>query len=404
MQEKIDIPENRQEKVKEIIAEDLAKEEQILQPMAAIHVASTSEHMHPALVGTVAQKNLEATDSPFSVQLAIKDTKKKHDEILYVRTGHNRTALATNESGIVISGIRYPFLELKGVGSLRESRLTRERNSKKGKKLPVILKRVFIPWKNKVKKAQRDMWGYADISWSQIDIAITGKLEELGIPTIPIVGLRRLTEILDEKGNKIDIQTAKREGALSQEIEPAIVIRAYPIPFRISDIYPENYEYLKEQSFSNITTEKETQKRTILAVLRLLQNVDDVPENVKKSLEKENIDLYLEWLFKRIGTSVRMMHDNAIAHGALTAFHNITVDGRIMDFNEVVEDGRKQIKRDKKLFFSKTLAHGKEEAALKTLAQNMITLFKEEHGFDQRKDADYFLEIARTAYSSPKQP
>jgi hypothetical protein len=156
-------------------------------------------------------------------------------------------------------------------------------------------------------------WGYLDRHWAEVDRDVSERLMHKGLRTHRALAILELKQIVDENGNKISINQARKRGYIKHTTVPAVEVRAFGTRARIGDCM-KNIELI--QDAKNL-----------------------VEQELKKELSNEG---YLSWFATTLGEQVAIIHNEGLIHDYLTA-HNITLDCRIVD-NDMVEELPKEIR------------------------------------------------------------
>jgi hypothetical protein len=154
--------------------------------------------------------------------------------------------------------------------------------------------------------------GIIDLFAAVRDKEKSEELLKLGVRTHREIAIIELDEIVDPKGRKISIEEAKRVGLIWPDSKPVVEVRAFGTKARLADA--------KENPLS-------------VEDARLL-----VASENNFDPEKFNKKEYAEWLLKATGKNLGLMHKNGLVHGFMTR-HNITLDGRLVDFDSVRKGG-----------------------------------------------------------------
>lgn len=139
---------------------------------------------------------------------------------------------------------------------------------------------------------------------------ISEKFIKAGIRTerfLAIIELDILKEIFDEKGNKLLIEA--KQGSELFEVAPVIAVRAFGTKNRIFEA--------RDGGLSKLEDAKKM-----------------VSQEIGINNKDFSFDDYLEWFAETLGKNIGLMHNNYWAHTCLT-IHNITLDCRIIDLDEV---------------------------------------------------------------------
>jgi len=154
--------------------------------------------------------------------------------------------------------------------------------------------------------------GIIDLFAAARDKEKSEELLKLGVRTHREIAIIELDEIVDPKGRKISIEEAKRVGLIWPDSKPVVEVRAFGTKARLAGA--------KEDPLS-------VEDARLLVANE--NNFD--PEKFSK---KE----YAKWLLEATGRNLGLMHKNGLVHGFMTR-HNITLDGRLVDFDSVRRGG-----------------------------------------------------------------
>lgn len=159
------------------------------------------------------------------------------------------------------------------------------------------------------------------------DRDMSEKFLKAGIRVPRTIAIIALEEIVDWNGGKIPVEEAARQGAIIEPMSrPVLEIRAFGTKSRLEDVSGgESYEQMARD---------ENRRRLMLKDARQL-----VAKELGKTPESFSWEEYFEWLAETVGRNVGLMHKNGWCHHYLSAGHNITLDGRLVDLDSVVEEG-----------------------------------------------------------------
>lgn len=156
--------------------------------------------------------------------------------------------------------------------------------------------------------------GILNDSLARRDIRFTREFMKAGIRTHQPIALIELKEIIDEFGNRVSVEEAKRKGILADTDEPVIELRAYGTRSRLNDVAQAKDPNVAEKLLSDA-----------MAIVVQEKNL---------SLETFSKLDYLKWLIETTAINIARMHYKKWVHGFLTV-HNISLDGRIVDLDSV---------------------------------------------------------------------
>ncbi len=181
-------------------------------------------------------------------------------------------------------------------------------------------------------KGGPESYGLLNLADAYKDMETSEEFLAKGIRAHRVIAIISLREIVDKEGNRVSIEDAKKRGILSENSKPVVEIRAYGTKHRIQSASPETIN----------------DARTLVA--------QELGKDPKKFNNKE----YFFWMAETIAKQVALMHKNGFFHGYLTR-HNITLDGRITDFDSVVwlhELKQRGIDINERMDFDKRSAQG----------------------------------------------
>lgn len=328
---------NQDPKLKDLVADH------VVQPFSALRVKNKVTYVHPEVTSGLENFTLGAP-TDLACQIALGPSKQHPDRIVYARTYHYRSAIISARAHIVIDGQEYNYLDAKGTGMLagKERKIT---DPDEKKYVDYIVATTNLPSTSLPEKT----WGLATQGWVDIDNSMSGRLEYLGIRTVPIVAIANIEEVMDSSGNKISIAEAKSKGYLAHSTEPVIIYRAWITPFRLIEA---SYtpEMIEKDKVIHTKKDIETKRVIVRTAIQDIQNDTSIPLEVRKSFS--DISQYLRWLASTIGSNLGKMHKHGITHGFLAGLHNITLDGRFIDLDDMVENSSpRRIEEEQKSLF-----------------------------------------------------
>jgi len=156
---------------------------------------------------------------------------------------------------------------------------------------------VESPVPNSAKNFSRGTtpWGYLDKQWAEVDRDMSERLLKRGLRTHRALAIIELKQIIDENGEKISINQARKRGYIKHTTVPAIEIRAFGTRARIGDAKKDR------------------------------ELIDDAKKLVARETSKEFSDEeYLDWFAATLGKQVAIIHNEGLIHDYLTT-HNINV-------------------------------------------------------------------------------
>jgi len=245
-------------------------------------------------------------------------TSKLETHDMEVEIFHSRSAILGRVIFKDKEGRLYRDVDLKGVGR------TYKKDSGEG----------FIVADVEQQRDSKESWGILDLTAAYYDKEISEIFLDLGIRAHRTVAIISLEEIVDKNGEKLSIDEARKNGLISEHNKPAIQIRAFGTKIRLGDL---------------VSNEKSKNELY----------VEDARKMVASELGKRNEDFdkfeYLRWLAQTTAKNIGIMHRNGWYHGFLMSGYNLTLDGRITDFDSVsrIKEGEK--KQPKSDDFTKAL-------------------------------------------------
>lgn len=157
-----------------------------------------------------------------------------------------------------------------------------------------------------------------------------------GIRVCRPIAIVALEEIVDLKGQKIPVEVSaeklKKEILATEKGMPVLEIRAFRTKARLSDIFQQNAAYISDEEYKKYFEKKQL----ILEDARQL-----LAQELKKNLVDFNWGEYFKWLAQAVGKNIGLMHKNGWCHRYLLGGHNITLDGRLVDFDSIINKGEK---------------------------------------------------------------
>lgn len=317
--------------------------QRVFQPFSATKVENTVTNINPDITSGLENFTLGAP-TDLACQIALGSSKRQPDRIVWARLYHDRSVIISTDAKITIGGQVFKYLDAKGTGRFEgKERSITDPNENKYTYYSVAA--TNIPASSYLDKT----WGLATQSWVDIDNSMSGRLEYLGIRTVPLVAIADIREVMDPNGDKISIAEAKERGYVAQGTEPVILFRAWITPFRLTEI---SYSPEKYKKIGLVHTKKDIEKLRAITKTAIEDIHDDIsiPPEVRNSFS--DISQYLRWLASTIGINLGKMHKLGITHGYLRALHNITLDGRFVDLDDMVENSSpSRIEEDQKSLF-----------------------------------------------------
>ena len=138
---------------------------------------------------------------------------------------------------------------------------------------------------------------------------------KIGIRTDRTVAILELDEIIDKQGHKISIKEARERKLIPDSFEPVIEIRAFGTKARLTDVNSEK-----------------PRSRLYLEDAKAM-----VAQELGKDPEKFRDVEYIDWLVRCWARNLALMHKNYYFSEAITQGHNITLDGRFVDLESVIQ-------------------------------------------------------------------
>jgi hypothetical protein len=203
----------------------------------------------------------------------------------------------------------YRYIDIKGVGLPRYIDVPGLQTS-----LDIHNFAASIKPPETIREGPRGMWGLLDYESAMKDWDESIELMRAGVGIAAPVALFRLDELFLKNGDRKTIEELKNEGIMPRKI-----------PFEDHDTgQTEEYDYIP------------------VLYLRAFSEVMRVSNAKKEDYEKfakENgitIDEYADWWVGKIAGNLAKMHSIGKIHGNLIT-QNITMDGKIVDFDTVRE-------------------------------------------------------------------
>lgn len=172
---------------------------------------------------------------------------------------------------------------------------------------------------SKIENNHSESYGILNLSDALHDTKMSELFLKYGIRTAAPVSIIELKQIVN-KGEVISVEEAKRRGLIDENSKPVLQIRAFRTSIRLADTNDRH----GERDFSSIV------ERRVSDAMNLIAEEFGFD---KSNFKKED---YLKWLAGMVARNVAIMHKHGFVHGFL-GFHNITLDGAIVDFDSVEE-------------------------------------------------------------------
>ncbi len=199
------------------------------------------------------------------------------------------------------NGVLYRDVLAKGIGLIKLGYLS-------GGARPYS---VSEPIKNEY---TRGVWGICNRLKAEEDRNWSERFYKLGMRVARPIAIIEIEEIIGRNGQKFTIEEARSEGMIRAEQSPVIYLRAFGVETRLS-------------SFINMNEENRLaclNDARVFAAQEL--GVDE------KSF---NYDDYLSGLSLQIGMNLNILDASGHSHYNLESLHNISLDGRFMDFDSI---------------------------------------------------------------------
>jgi len=198
---------------------------------------------------------------------------------------------------------------------------------------------IVNPYHSGDRVSQDHSFGVRNESNSRYDAEITEKLVKLGVRTHRILAIIKINEIIAEedamnkqrrKSRKISLDEAKEKQYIHPKVNPIVEVRAFGTVARVFE-RPLRGGYDWRESFVDGK----------INLSCLIEDLEDAKKLVAEEIGIENDKFgyydYFKWLVKTSGKNLGIMHKNGYTHGYATTM-NITLDGRIVDFDSVSRD------------------------------------------------------------------
>lgn len=169
--------------------------------------------------------------------------------------------------------------------------------------------------------ARNRVWGILNSEDAFRDKETSEMLRGYGVRTHRVVAIVGLGEIIFE-GNPVPVEEAKSRGLLPQGADPVLEIRAFGTHARFMDVFPSN-------SYAELNDDRSSKAKRDLLIedARVL-----VAQELGKDPSQFTSEEYYKWLAGAVGKNVGLLHKHGWAHNYLADGHNITLDGRLVDF------------------------------------------------------------------------
>ncbi len=277
----------------------------------AVEVKNHVLYVNPDIDFPFDMKVGQATNLGLFVTDQVQAGQKSRD--VEVKIHHGRTALL----GRIVFGGRgggtekelYRDVDIKGLGYIETGLPELNRSP------TASVKDVKIQHQNPEKA-----WGILNSEDAFRDKDCTEMFREYGIRTHGVIAIIALEEIIHQ-GKKISITEAKSLGLIPENSDPVLEVRAFGTHARLKDVHFDSFTELSLDTTSRA-------KRNLLvedARLLLAQELGVDPEDF-------GAKQHYRWLAKTVGKSLGLMHKHGWIHSYLREGHNITLDGRIIDF------------------------------------------------------------------------
>ncbi len=158
--------------------------------------------------------------------------------------------------------------------------------------------------------------GILNLEDADHDAMMAELLHKQGIRTHRVIAIIGLDEIVDKEGRKITVKEAKKLGILLESDKPVLEIRAFGTKTRLKDVL----------GLNNTPEIKEL----LLEDARIL-----VAQELGKDPAKFSRLEYFSWLATATGRNIGLLRKNKWKHLNLGQGHNITLDGRLVDFDSI---------------------------------------------------------------------
>lgn len=353
--------------------------EGILQPISAIHNPN-----HPTKLAYLnSHLKFNNPDYDFSIgvppqlplMLALGESKKRPDLVVYCRPDHRRSGLVTSESGIFLNTIPLVFLDEKGLGNLDEQ--------------PIITSLVGKRYVHagstmaKTSPKENETWGLVNLEDALHDAKSTDLLSSYGIRIVPTVAILVINKVLNEEGIYISLDEAIKKELIGKKAIPAVQFRCFITPFRASEfIYSTDYR---------LSNNKRQRLKTMF-----LEGMSDMSKDKSIPIDffggEQAIPEYLNWFAETFGQNLGKLHKRQLVHQWLHEMHNTTLDVRIIDSDDLLENASdRDIEQERATLFKQ---YPDIHSAFWKYLDSVINLFH------LPQKPDNLLEIAVSAYNS----
>lgn len=160
--------------------------------------------------------------------------------------------------------------------------------------------------------------GILDLAAAKHDQEMADFFARSGVRCHRVVAIIVLDEIVDKNGSLISVDKAKSAGLVKQEVTPSISVRAMGVKTRQVD-----------------TDVNVGGKDRYEAMFRLFEDGRlMVAQELGLTFNEFSKFAYVKWLSRATGRNLGLIHKLGFIHGYPT-LHNLTLDGRIVDFDSV---------------------------------------------------------------------
>lgn len=266
---------------------------------------------------------IEGKPTELAFQLVTGPLKGLQERVVFCRPTHHRSAIITASARIEYNGVFFDYLDAKGIGNLKTvSRISIEKG--RGAYTSGYDLRIIDIRKDEDPERREKTWGLATKQGIEVETDAGNLYENQQIRTVPWVAVARINEVLIG-GNKISVKEAQEAGYVNQKTEPVIIYRAWVTPFRLSEV-----------STPSVRTERDIlrRRRVVTTAIEDIKHSDPlVPQGIETTTA--GIKKYLEWLIVTSFQGLGKIHGSGLVHRFLSQLHNITLDARFTDLDQV---------------------------------------------------------------------
>lgn len=173
--------------------------------------------------------------------------------------------------------------------------------------------------------------GLFDYECALYDAEMAEILTAKGIKTSRTLAILRLNELYDAFMLKGEIQYFKDKGIINPDRVPVIAVRAFSVKTRIIDL--ENYDFDGTADWTGHVSPL------------FADGIASVNAQYGLKLDSNHPQEYLKWLAKTSAEQLALIHLAGKCHRYISR-HNVTVDGRIVDYDSLEPFSKSEARSD----------------------------------------------------------